>query len=237
MLGHWKVARTVFVKLSSSWNKEFNNKRKKKESDGYEMKCCDNNNHHYITNLVDVDASAANAQPNSSGVRLLLLLVELLDGVLVGRARAMRRPFQCPAIGVIGGRRKSRFHFPVELVLLGSVERDAGPIGQAAITSGSFRTPQSVVMLQLVVIVRFLRTSQPVKMQTVMRVTAGRLLNVKELGRTGRQATVISMHGRHILNNVIHSHSLEDLHRRGILLFLKNAEMVVKSLEEKEKKS
>lgn len=166
------------------------------------------------TDLVDVDTTAANAQPDGSGMRLLLVVE--LDGVLVGRARPVRRPFQCPAVGVIGGRRrKSRFHFPVEFVLLGSVERGASPVGQAAITSGSFRTPQSVVMLELVVIVRFLGTSQPVKMQTVMGVTAGCLLNVKELSRTGRQTTVISMHGRHILHHIIHSHSFQDLRTTG----------------------
>jgi hypothetical protein len=92
----------------------------------------------------------------------------------------------------------------------GAVERDAGPaIGQAAITSGPFRTPQTVgiimttttttaavgmvllllllllqLKLLLIVIVRFLGTAQPVEMETVMGVTTGRFLNVKELSRS-----------------------------------------------------
>jgi hypothetical protein len=121
----------------------------------------------------------------------------------------------------------------------GAVERDAGPaIGQAAITSGPFRTPQSVgiimtttttaaavgmvllllllllllqLQLLLVVIVRFLGTAQPVEMETVMSVTAGRFLNVKKLGRTRRQTTMIPMHGRHVLHHIVDSHSLQNL--------------------------
>lgn len=155
--------------------------------------------------LVNVDASATNAQPNSSGMRLLLF-VELLDSlVLVGRTRRLRRgAFQwCSSIGrIIGGRRKTknRFNFRVQLVsFVGSIERDAGT-GQAAITSGAFRTAQSVgimmtttttttsmgmmlllLQLKLLLIVRFLGTAQPVKMKSVMGVTARRLLNVEKL--------------------------------------------------------
>ena len=51
-----------------------------------------NNNDTY---LVDVDTSAANAQPHSAGVLLLLLLVVQLDGIVVGRTRPMMcQPFQ-----------------------------------------------------------------------------------------------------------------------------------------------
>ena len=159
MLGHWKVARTVLVKLSSSCTIGANSK----QSVSMESLWI------YGKYLVDVDASAADAQPHRSGS------VDIRRGSQQGLGRS-GRPLQR---GCFIRRAFSRCH----LGALGrSIQR---PYFGRAIHGRSREDGLGSLAAALAGSRVFLGAAEAIEVQSVVGDSAGCLLNVQQLGRSG----------------------------------------------------
>lgn len=153
--------------------------------------------------LVDVDAPAANTEPDGPIVvkqRVVIVTVAMFGRVIVNRARTVRRPIKRPA----AARNRVVGLISVNEHLLRcqrSIQRRTGIRGGGTVrhpTVSSFRsatiagpkepllTGQVVLLLllkqELLLLVRFLRISEPVEVKTIVNLSAGCLFDVKELG-------------------------------------------------------